>query len=74
MPLLTQVCTVKVYNLHARRCGRPSPKWKVYVDMYLNLPYPYWYKEYCLLNAPEQVQKYEDTLQELYDIIGAPCC
>ena len=42
------------------------------MDMYLNLPYPYWYKEYCLLNAPEQVQKYEDTLQELYDIIGAP--
>ena len=50
--------------------GRP-PKWKVYVDMFLNLPYPRWYREYAALNAPEEVAKYDDLIEDIHAVIGA---
>ena len=34
-------------------CPCRPPVWTVFVDMYLNLPYPHWYKQYCILNMPE---------------------
>ena len=52
-------------------CADRPPKWKVYVDMFLNLPYPHWYKEYCALNAPDDVQKYDDIMHDILDVIGA---
>ena len=52
-------------------CDCRPPQWKVYVDMFLNLPYPHWYKEFCALHAPEEVEKYDDLVQQIRDVIGA---
>jgi len=43
----------------------------VYVDMFLNLPYPHWYREYCALNAPEEVAKYDELMEDIHAVIGA---
>ena len=39
--------------------------------MFLNLPYPHWYREYCTLNAPEEVAKYDELMEDIHAVIGA---
>ena len=31
--------------------NRPHPQWRVFLDTWLNLPYPAWYREYYMLHA-----------------------
>ena len=30
---------------------RPMPRWKIYVDSFVNLPYPDWFWDYTRLNS-----------------------
>lgn len=40
--------------------------------MYMNLPYPHWYKEYCLLNLPENEAVWTQKMRDIAAILGAP--
>ena len=39
--------------------------------MYLNLPYPHWYKEYCVLNLPENVDVWSKKMGDVAEYLGA---
>lgn len=53
-----------------RRRRRPA-EWYVYVDLYLNLPYPNWYKEYCVLNLPENEEVWGQKMRDIAALLGA---
>lgn len=41
-------------------------QWTVNVDVFINLPYPQWYLDYCLLNLRPNYEAYNEWRAEAF--------
>lgn len=46
-------CDQKVWS-QLTSCRRPVPNWKVFVDVWVSLPYPEWYLDYLEIHSQEE--------------------